>query len=357
MALPKTEGAQRGTIQGTTSGGHVSYTIRAMPLPQKVANFLLANARTIKRLLQRDRPHQEGDQEASAAAASGEVLQQSSGEVRTDVFFEKLDGILTQCGPQWRGLVDRIWSLGPRRTGPNLLVDMRGEGLHYSLQKRIEGQRTSTTPAVDGGNGDEDSAARLAAHMDAASLADAAGENNNAPNGKESSSGWGLVDVEEALDTGFQLATLQGPMCAEPMQGMVYFVEKIEIASDSDTVNHSQLTSATITSVREACRNGLLDWSPRLMLAMYTCDIQASTEVLGKVHGVLSRRRGRITSEEMKEGTSFFTVGALLPVVESFGFADGACAAEKIKVPLHAQGTWERDQFQLTYHLSFLLYV
>lgn len=28
-------------------------------------------------------------------------------------------------------------------------------------------------------------------------------------------------------------------------------------------------------------------------------------------------------AEEMKEGTSFFTVSALLPVAESFGFADG----------------------------------
>lgn len=28
-------------------------------------------------------------------------------------------------------------------------------------------------------------------------------------------------------------------------------------------------------------------------------------------------------AEEMKEGTSFFNVTALLPVIESFGFADG----------------------------------
>jgi ribosome assembly protein 1 len=74
---------------------------------------------------------------------------------------------------------------------------------------------------------------------------------------------------------------------------------------------------------------------------MYTCDIQASSEstfrqgsllcadkgrpadVLGKVYGVVARRRGRIISEEMKEGTSFFTIRAMLPVVESFGFADG----------------------------------
>ena len=38
---------------------------------------------------------------------------------------------------------------------------------------------------------------------------------------------------------------------------------------------------------------------------------------------MVARRRGRIVSEEMKEGTSFFTIRALLPVVESFGFADG----------------------------------
>lgn len=46
-------------------------------------------------------------------------------------------------------------------------------------------------------------------------------------------------------------------------------------------------------------------------------------DVLGKVYGVIARRRGRIVSEEMKEGTSFFTIRSMLPVVESFGFADG----------------------------------
>jgi ribosome assembly protein 1 len=41
------------------------------------------------------------------------------------------------------------------------------------------------------------------------------------------------------------------------------------------------------------------------------------------VYGVVAKRRGKIVAEEMKEGASFFTVRALLPVVESFGFADG----------------------------------
>ena len=104
------------------------------------------------------------------------------------------------------------------------------------------------------------------------------------------------------------------------------------------------MTGSLISSVRDACRNGLLDWSPRLMLAMYFCEIQAAgkffslillpieqynlltslpADVLGKVYGVISKRRGRIVAEELKEGTSFFSISARLPVVESFGFADG----------------------------------
>jgi len=45
-------------------------------------------------------------------------------------------------------------------------------------------------------------------------------------------------------------------------------------------------------------------------------------EVLGKVYGVITQRRGRIVAEEMREGTPFFTIKALLPVAESFGFGD-----------------------------------
>ena len=42
--------------------------------------------------------------------------------------------------------------------------------------------------------------------------------------------------------------------------------------------NYAQVSGSLMTAVRDACRNGLLDWSPRLMLAMYSCDIQAASE-------------------------------------------------------------------------------
>ena len=52
-------------------------------------------------------------------------------------------------------------------------------------------------------------------------------------------------------------------------------------------------------------------------------DRPISADVLGKVYAVVAKRKGKIVAEEMKEGTSLFSVTALLPVVESFGFADG----------------------------------
>ena len=54
-----------------------------------------------------------------------------------------------------------------------------------------------------------------------------------------------------------------------------------------------------------------------------TCKLtDGAAEVLGKVYGVVTKRRGRITAEEMREGSPFFTVSATLPVIESFGFAE-----------------------------------
>lgn len=77
-----------------------------------------------------------------------------------------------------------------------------------------------------------------------------------------------------------------------------------------------------IATMKEACRYALQVKPQRLMAAMYTCDIMATGDVLGRVYAVLSKREGRVLQEEMKEGTDMFIIKAVLPVAESFGFAD-----------------------------------
>ena len=134
-------------------------------------------------------------------------------------------------------------------------------------------------------------------------------------------------DFSDKISYAFQLSTAQGPMCHEPMQGVAVFLESVTVSAPSDEESSARetlgrLTGETIKTVRDAIRQGFMDWSPRLMLAMYSCEIQASTEVLGRVYTVLSRRRGRILTESLKEGTPFYLISSLLPVAESFGFSD-----------------------------------
>lgn len=77
-----------------------------------------------------------------------------------------------------------------------------------------------------------------------------------------------------------------------------------------------------MSAVKEGCRRVFLLQPVRLMAAMYTCDIQATAEVLGRMYAVLAKREGRVLREEMKEGSDVFDVTAVLPVAESLGFAE-----------------------------------
>lgn len=47
--------------------------------------------------------------------------------------------------------------------------------------------------------------------------------------GRESEQDQTDRDIDSHLETGFQLATFQGPLCAEPVEGLAYFVESLEI--------------------------------------------------------------------------------------------------------------------------------
>ena len=108
------------------------------------------------------------------------------------------------------------------------------------------------------------------------------------------------------------------------MQGVAVFLEDLctNVSEDEAAQNMGRLTGEIMRTTRDCIRQGFLDWSPRLQLAMYSCEIQASAEVLGRVYSVITRRRGRIVAESLLEPSTNFTILALLPVAESFGFAD-----------------------------------
>ena len=126
MAPPKTPGAPRGTVHGSSFQNLVTFTIRASPLPGLVANFLRSNLIVVKRLLA-DRTHSVGatpvEDEIEEAAAIGDILRVPT--VHSEQFWDAFQAKCEEAGPEWAGLVDNIWAMGPQAAGECLLIDSR----------------------------------------------------------------------------------------------------------------------------------------------------------------------------------------------------------------------------------------
>ncbi|KAG7088583.1 hypothetical protein E1B28_012560 [Marasmius oreades] len=247
MAPTKSPGATRGTIKGSTSQGTINFTIRASPLPEPIRDFLLQNLATLKKV-QHQLDHKADGQIGQLRAEEfvnenrGDITRDS--EVRPDQFWTSLQHVCREVGGEWDNIVDRIWGFGPQRAGSCLLIDSRKLSGERSLKRRLERLKSDDTDTATD---------RVA------------------------------IDFDGHIETGFQLATFQGPLCSEPVEGLAYFVESLEVDQERLTAEIAQnrltqLSSALSSAVRDACRNGLLDWSPRLMLAMYSCDIQCSSK-------------------------------------------------------------------------------
>ncbi|KAG6069287.1 hypothetical protein E4U32_000001 [Claviceps aff. humidiphila group G2b] len=294
MRPPVNKELGRGAVVASTSSKQVTMTLRIRPLASDVTEFLLKNADSIKHLYtETRRKEQEADDEADAialdAAAAAAASRLSVEDIQKQL--QKLFDTVKGGRDTFRTRTDQIAAFGPRRTGPNILLDATKDNI---LTKVF-----SSTPPD---------------YKNTTTTAPRAGEALNPSH------------LADKIVHAFQLAMAQGPLCHEPVQGVAVTLEDIALdLTDDDTPapdKLSRLTSEIIKTFQTSLRSAFLDWSPRLMLAMYSVEIQAATEVLGRVYDVLTRRRGRVIAETMKEGTPFFTIQAVLPVAESFGFAD-----------------------------------
>ena len=61
------------------------------------------------------------------------------------------------------------------------------------------------------------------------------------------------------------------------------------------------------STARQALRRAVLEADPRLVEALFLCEVATSSEGLSAVYAVLGRRRARILREEMREGSDLFT--------------------------------------------------
>ncbi|CCK70809.1 GTPase RIA1 KNAG_0F01410 [Huiozyma naganishii CBS 8797] len=252
--------------------GPYKMTLRTIPLAAPVTSFLDENESSIRAL------HM-GDSDGKPKSVENTELQPLMDK---ESFFERLQSLINEnTNEKTKAVItdciSKICAFGPRRFGCNILLS---EGNIFS--SILKGRA-------------------------------------------------GAFEFADSIVNGFQLAVNEGPLTNEPVQGMCVVVEDVHVMSPDeissiDDPNYQtdipDLSGRFIATTRDQIHGSFLDWSPRLMWAMYSCDIQTSVEVLGKVYAVVQQRQGKIVSEEMKEGTPFFQIVARIPVVEAFGFSE-----------------------------------
>ncbi|CAL1526751.1 unnamed protein product [Lymnaea stagnalis] len=329
-------------IQASTVDRQCHFLLRATPLPGNVADILLQHQQSLKALDSLISANTTGRSDVQ----SGYSITESAKETLLNIKLQ-LKEEFDKAGPEWNGAESKIWCFGPRRCGPNILLNHVKDYNRPSVWHAVESEPQGTCK---------------------------------------------LAEFDNSVVVGFQMATLAGPLCEEPMHGVCIIVEnwwygdkiksttlltvsnknleenvkrsdnlqkesgdtydhvcsnfksQASISEDKSTLSvdgnssrfslhgpeniqwqtnvYGPLSGLIISTVKEGCRRAFQAQPQRLMAAMYRCEIQANMDVLGKLHGVLSKRHGQVLSDEMLEGTAMFNITAALPVIESFGFAE-----------------------------------
>lgn len=141
MNPPKDPNLPRGTVIGETASKQVSVRLRVRPLPSTVTEFLGKNSGAIKRLYAERRAEEEGrtdsnlHPEITSAEEDGmqEAEQREMGHTLSLVDFKKqLQDAFAEAKGQkeiWTDVIEKITAFGPRRIGPNILVDTTKDGI------------------------------------------------------------------------------------------------------------------------------------------------------------------------------------------------------------------------------------
>uniref|UniRef100_A0A6G1SAJ1 Elongation factor-like 1 n=1 Tax=Aceria tosichella TaxID=561515 RepID=A0A6G1SAJ1_9ACAR len=315
-----------GIIEITTPNKKCRIRMRASPIPQEISDILTSSGSEVLRII------------SKLVTSRHKLDPQSFGQLsesnkkRLETFKKDLCEQFDKCRKEkadWKNIypenvVGRIWSFGPKYSGPNILIAGQDVAIDYNLWNRI------TNQDKNGGKVQQND----------------------------------LADYVDSFISGFQLATQSGPLCEEPMMGVCFTIlewtyqdelsaghvnskslegqngvetshadvnEDDNGADDDKSVASSQcqqrdsygpMSGQIISTVKDGCRRAFQAQPQRLMSPMFSCDIQVNTDVLGKMYAVMARRHGRILHGDMREGSQTFEIQAFIPVIESLDFVN-----------------------------------
>ncbi|CAD7704026.1 unnamed protein product [Ostreobium quekettii] len=349
-------------IDAKTPTGTCEIRVRAHPIPSRIASLLEEMSEVLRAILVSDKNVDVAEREKAM-----------------DVLHEAMKDV----PKAFQSLMKRAWLLGPRRVGPNLLLchSTAGPSLFDAppsqvahLDKSQKGGPQPSKPSrplaesvrasegsrkvLQGKNESEDGdvvdddaksarsiestqVSKVAINIpfdvpDAAirlGFTKATCDNSSATEEQLPTISQSVrSSVESGIVGGFLLASAAGPLCDEPMWGVALEIEARILAPsqeegpgelDVGEEVYGPLSGQVINIVNMACRRAVVEAGPRLVEAMYLCEVQVTgSEPLAKVYAVLSRRRGTILRDELRGGSDVFIVHAYLPAEASFGFVD-----------------------------------
>jgi len=125
-----------------------------------------------------------------------------------------------------------------------------------------------------------------------------------------------LIEIKEHVNSAFQWATKEGPLCEENMRGIRFNLMDVTLHTDAIHRGAGQIMPPT----RRCCFAAELTASPTLQEPVFLVEITCPQEAMSGVYNCMNLRRGCVFEENQREGTPLVQVKAHLPVSESFGF-------------------------------------
>lgn len=178
-AETKNQSAKEAIIHAFTPNKKAWVKIKAHPLPDEVTALLERNSVFLKQVF-----------------SKAGVKKNLSGDTQKKIqhLKDELRELFKTAAEPWHpDMVNNIWSFGPKYCGPNILFN------------RIENHETISPLDLD----------------------------NNLSRSAENCTA--LDTLESSFLSGFQLATLAGPLCEEPLIGVAFVVEEWRVEQEVDT--------------------------------------------------------------------------------------------------------------------------
>ena len=145
MAALKNKDLPRGTVIAQTTSKQINIRLRVRPLPAAVTEFLEKNAPAIRQLYAKKKAEIESSRLDSEAVVDDAPYMEVSEpqEIVTNGLLSLIDfkkNLKTAFAEDesadksaWTGVIDKITAFGPRRTGPNILVDVTTSAICQKL--------------------------------------------------------------------------------------------------------------------------------------------------------------------------------------------------------------------------------